>query len=522
MKQKTKYDILSRTEDDDDEIIKSSMPTLYRGDRYYHINVIKNNDDKWILDVSHGIVGDKYKTNKDIIYVDETKHREGSENFMNEDLNAYASALRAYISKMKDGYRLEDYIEPVFIEFDNNKEIKKLITQFLHINESSVIQTARFIYPMLANREFSIERIKKYIKLDDGDATIEPKFNGHRCMAFWESDEKVRLFTRNAKEMFSLDHITKELINLFTINDAKDYCIDGEIYDPTAPRNIIASRVSKQTQKSLKLTKSELIKNKYYIFDIADVIAGLKMKFVDRYRLLKHFMRSYSKKFKLNVIDDAGTIYAGNKEWKTSNLIVVRAYFVESINEIISIYNEFLEEGLEGAMIRNNSVYKPSKEGGTSRSNDIQKLKQIEFDFFRIIGFEESIKNKSSKDNRVSFSFKVTYACTKQNEKIDSTNSFMVGATSGTVTYRKELLDELKETKGKKYIGKYILISFAEYSKGGRKNGGHPVQPRPVTVDGIYKIINKNEFKSQYDDIIYDVRNNFNKNIIEGDFSQEK
>jgi len=178
---------------------------------------------------------------------------------------------------------------------------------------------------------------------------VQPKLDGERCRAVFDGD-KWTLFSSENNPIISVPHIIEDLTNSY--GEKIPIELDGELYIHRLSFEEIHSRVSRT--KNLHPDFSDI---KYYIFDIvsSDYQA-------ERLTLLKD-------------------------NWKTQNsLKVVFFHLANSLEEILNIYEEILDAGFEGIIVRH--FFAPYLR---KRSTYIMKFKPKKSDYYKIIGFNEEI-----------------------------------------------------------------------------------------------------------------------------------
>ena len=245
----------------------------------------------------------------------------------------------------------------------------------------------KFYEPMLANKFADKNRYKEVEELlstphpDRGRAVLsQPKLDGIRCIAMREG-----LFTRTGKEIVAVPHIHEELKSFFELYP--NAVLDGELYNHAYKNdfNKIIHLVRKQ-----KLTEEHLAESKemiqYYIYD-APVVG-------------KHnpFRKSgcYTEKDlysdRLSVMDNA---FAKLKiaTWKPqvmwNPLVVVQTTDVEDMTQLDELYEDYLEEGFEGQMVRIDGAYE------NKRSSLLLKRKEFIDEEYTILGYEEGEGNRT-------------------------------------------------------------------------------------------------------------------------------
>ena len=228
------------------------------------------------------------------------------------------------------------------------KKIEKGFTDNIYNIHNSCI----FFEPMLA------ENFKDYINDLPSNMCIQPKLDGVRCII-----NKNGMKTRNGKDIVACPHIFNHIKDIFLTYP--DLVLDGELYNHILKNdfNKIISLVKKlkPTNEDIKLS-ADLIK--YNIYDCSN---DNLLNYSDRLKLLK-------------------SIEILNKD----PFLLVDTFDIKTLNEINEYYNNYLNLGYEGIMIRNNlSTYQ------NKRTKNLLKYKPDYDSEYKIVGYEEGKGNRS-------------------------------------------------------------------------------------------------------------------------------
>ena len=190
--------------------------------------------------------------------------------------------------------------------------------------------------PMLAH---VFEKKCKYIRYP---AYAQPKLDGMRCIAE-KTDGIVTLSSRMGKEILTCAHLVTQLALHLADGESRD----GEIY--------VHGWTFQQIMRAVKKVGGETPKLEYHMYDVPT-----EGTFKDRFKL------------KINPSE-------------TPNLYSVPTYMIKSETEAYAIARRFIDQGYEGAIIRNaDGLYKFGH-----RSNDLQKIKFFKDAEFRVVGVKE-------------------------------------------------------------------------------------------------------------------------------------
>jgi len=191
------------------------------------------------------------------------------------------------------------------------------------------------ILPMLAH---SYDKQKKKIQFP---CYVQPKLDGHRCLAVVDADGKCALWSRTRKPIFSMPHI----INAIEATGIKNVTLDGELYNPE-----YADRFEELTSLIRHSTPKEGHKIvQYHVYDVVQ-----DATFQDRLVWLDEWDRY-------------------NPGIGSSPLRVVETLIANDNAQLWRYHKVYTLQGYEGAIARNTSgKYKHG------RSYDLQKVKLMQ------------------------------------------------------------------------------------------------------------------------------------------------
>ena len=239
---------------------------------------------------------------------------------------------------------------------------KKLKTGYTK-DPKKVDTCTSYVEPMLAkNFDDYIDKINFA-----AGVMVQNKYNGVRCVATLEGGEVV-LKSRKGERWVSVPHINKDLEKFF--DKHPDAVLDGELYNYDLRQKL--NELSKLVRKSKNVTATDLKKSeemvRFYVYD------GFEFD---------------------GLGEDAP--YDVRKEWIDKNLPkyskyyrLVKTFYVTSMKEVDKIYEGFLADGEEGAIIR---VPKSGYE--CKRSKNLLKYKPEDDDEAVIVKLMEGTGNWS-------------------------------------------------------------------------------------------------------------------------------
>jgi ATP-dependent DNA ligase len=178
-------------------------------------------------------------------------------------------------------------------------------------------------------------------------AYVQPKFDGHRCIAVVDKKGSCTLWSRTRKPITGLPHINAAIEN----SGAKDIVLDGELYnhDYKAKFEELTSFIRNPEPKEGHGVVE------YHIYDIADNSLSFKERLAELHKL---------------------SIY--------KPLVSVQTQKVVDEEELMIMFEIFLAQGYEGAMVRNAAGLYVNK-----RSVDLLKIKEFQDAEFEVVDVEE-------------------------------------------------------------------------------------------------------------------------------------
>lgn len=185
-------------------------------------------------------------------------------------------------------------------------------------------------------------------------AAVQPKLDGHRCIATVGADGSVTLWSRTQKLITGVPHISAALE---TLGLTEGTVLDGELYNH-AYRNEFEQLTSLIRQKTPKDGHEAV---QYHVYDVPSMPEA---PFSDRASFLAEV-----------ITDDV-----------RDAVRVVETQAVEDEAEMREWMSTWLDAGYEGLMIRNTAS--PYKNG---RSRDLQKVKTFDDAEYTIIKVEEGV-----------------------------------------------------------------------------------------------------------------------------------
>ena len=221
------------------------------------------------------------------------------------------------------------------------------------------INTHTKFVPMLANK---YENEKFNFDITEERIYSQPKLDGIRCIA--RSDG---LWTREGKEITAVPHIWNQIKNVFV--DHPNLTFDGELYnhDLKDDFNQITSIVRKTKLTTSDFENSERM-IQYHVYDVIDCLDE-KICFGDRRKKFFPLLNFPS-------------------------IVKVETHLVMDKEHLNALYENYLENGYEGQMIRRNLSYEHK------RSHNLVKRKEFMTEEFKVLSVEEGKGNWHGKAKR--------------------------------------------------------------------------------------------------------------------------
>jgi DNA ligase-1 len=183
----------------------------------------------------------------------------------------------------------------------------------------------------------------------------QPKLDGIRCIAILK-DNKCQLWSRTRKLITGVPHISSEIEKRFS--DMGDMIFDGELYNHYFKNDF--EKIVSFVRQEEPAEGHEVVQ--YHIYDLVN-----KDPFTLRSGLLEALMVDASSAYK-----------------PTNTLVLVPTKEIPDEDSVGAVFASFLENGYEGAMLRNSDGLYVNK-----RSYDLQKVKEFQDAEFPIAGICE-------------------------------------------------------------------------------------------------------------------------------------
>ena len=281
---------------------------------------VEPQDNGWaVIITSHGQVDGKPQENRDLI-------KEGKNAGKKNATTALQQATKEAESKWTEKLERDRYGLTVE-ESDIKREFAPMLAQSWTDNKGQLTSYA-----------------KKVNWQDKAHLHVQPKFDGHRCLAIHD-DKGLRLFTRKGVEVTSCGHLVDQLRSIMPINSA----IDGELYTHGVPVTTIGGYISKQQPGTENLC-----------FMLYDEI-NCPLPFAERMVRLDQLASQ-----------------------RGSHIHLARTQPIATIDDMMNFQGQCVENGYEGAMLRHGLIGYEN-----ARSGSLLKVKTFLDHEFKITGCKE-------------------------------------------------------------------------------------------------------------------------------------
>jgi len=248
-------------------------------------------------------------------------------------------------------------------------------------------------------------------ELPEGEWCVEPKLDGLRAICMIDEKGNISFKSRNGRELFNLEHIKEEL----KAQNLRNIILDGEVFAGNWETTASITHSEKNVEGKDKT------KVKYYIFD------GLTLE-------------EWKKKESPNYLQRKKFLELSIKENKS--LVLVKSNLVNNLEKAKSFYNNYLDSGFEGVVLKNITEKYPFK-----RSKNWLKWKPSITEDLEIVDCEEGFGRNTGRLGK--------FICMFENR--------VVGVGGGYSDEQRELF----WAQRKEMIGKIIEVKAQEVTPDG-------------------------------------------------------
>lgn len=246
---------------------------------------------------------------------------------------------------------------------------------------------------------------------------VQKKYNGVRAVITLDKAGNVFIYSRGNKSYAKWPALFEEVHDQLKKHDG--LYIDGEIYKPGMPLQLISGKVRKGDYSGLK----------FYAYDVFFGPNSQKGDKIQSERL--EFLKNN---------------FAG-----LNNLVIADTFEATGDDEVKIYYENFLKEGYEGAIVRKNAKYIFSY--NKYRADSLIKIKPTFDGEYKIIGFTQGSKGKA-------LGALMIICETGTGYRFDVT-------PTGEIEERKKLYKKFIENDGdfeNNWLGKMLIVNYDETS----------------------------------------------------------
>jgi len=277
-------------------------------------------EDETVIVTTFGQVGGAQQTVKDSV---RSGKNQGRKNETDPGEQAFKEASALWLKKKKAGY------------VESFEDAESGITDSEVIHGGIIPMTAKVYEDHSKKLEFPV--------------AVQPKLDGHRCIAMIDESGRATLWSRSRKRIYSAPHIEKEVGEVAKKLGLSGKILDGEIYNHGLRHEF--ERITSIARKIVPDKDHRLLQ--YHIYDIVSDSC-----FTKRSQIL-------------------GKI-------KSESLRAVETIIVPDEKGVMKMFGKFVEEGYEGAMVR-----KLKTPYTKHRCTGLLKVKGFQESEFKIVGVEE-------------------------------------------------------------------------------------------------------------------------------------
>lgn len=284
---------------------------------------------------------------------------------------------------------------------------------------------------------------------------VEPKYDGIRAIVMIDPEtNKMSIYSRTGKRFTGFKCIEYEAYKLLENGKRSNIVLDGELYKHGMHLQDISGivrTIGSINSDDVSIRPKEQLK--LYIFDLYDKQRPNLQQW-QRKELLDELFKRYD----ANVNANRSTSASASASAPTSCITKVHTTIVHSKDQLEQLYDKYLKEGYEGAIIRKKeSVYEPG-----TRSKQVFKLKPYHTSEFTIVDSKEGI----GKD-------KGAIILILASEGMDVNNASTFAAVPNVAyTERVKMWNDRYDLLGKQATVQYVGLS----------KDGIPLQPKVIAI----------------------------------------
>lgn len=260
-----------------------------------------------------------------------------------------------YIAQFKNNGDTSHGLPLVLIDLVEGKDVCPSAS-----SSKSVVVTMK---PMLAER---LQDKERQFKPQQEEWFMQPKLDGVRCLAKLDDSNNVVLISRTGKQFGHLNHIRKELSDLFMTGS--ELVLDGELFTrhltvngKEMPANKMFALITGACRPTRNQPAEYEKQIQYHVYDVID--AGCRKTQSDRVKFL---------------------LQLKDKQNPVSCIQIVETLPVKSMSEVKDYQTKVLALGYEGVMLRKGETTYQQK-----RTTSLLKFKLFQDEEYEIVGAKE-------------------------------------------------------------------------------------------------------------------------------------
>jgi len=133
------------------------------------------------------------------------------------------------------------------------------------------------------------DKLTSDIEIREGEWIIQPKYDGLRCLFFFENGKFKKVLSRTGKPLFNIDYIGKEIEDIITY--PKDFVLDGEILgeDWNETSSIVKSSKTIKFSENIAFHAFDLISLSDFNNNLSKETLFYRLKDLQSLKETKHF-----------------------------------------------------------------------------------------------------------------------------------------------------------------------------------------------------------------------------------------
>lgn len=275
--------------------------------------------------------------------------------------------------------------------------------------------------PMLA-------QIYRDQKKHEFPVSVQRKYNGIRACITLDANGDVVIYSRKLKLYFGFDRIRAEAKQIIESLAGQRLYLDGELYRHGMELQLISGMTRRNNADNPAINEDEMC---FYIYDC------------------------FSEQNNLTYLERQAVLVSLFKDKEYNNCIIADTFVANNEDDVQRLYKEFLAEGYEGAMVRQNKIYDFSY--NDRHSKFLLKLKETYDAEYKIIDWMTGTKGKAAKSLMI--------VCeTSDGAKFNVTPAMPIEERETLAAQMNNIEDNGKTFFENTYKDKMVIVEFDEKS----------------------------------------------------------